>query len=487
MREASSLVLSARLQGEGATVVAYDPVAADAPPGCCRRSRWRPAPRRRSRGADAAILVTEWPEFARARLAGDGAGDEHAAARRRPQLPRSRGAPRGRASPTRASGAGPRGRRSPLPAATDLRMQALILVGGHGTRLRPVTLTLPKPAIPLVDRPFIRYMIDWLARHGVDDIVMACGFLPDALRAGARRRDPGGPRLRYVEEPEPRGTAGAIKFAEDLLDDRFFALNGDVLTDLDLTALRDAARGQRRPRRRWRSTRSTTRPPTASCAARDDGEIIEFLEKPDPRRDRHRRDQRRRLRAREGGPRPVPPDQRRLDRARGLPAARRQRPLLAAPRGLLDGHRHARALPAGLLGHPRAQTSRPSPATLVDGDGVYVEPLRPRSPRTRRSPGPPSSTPGPAIGAGAALGAAGRDRPPARAVGERARDQRLRAPWRLRDRRGRTRRAGRSSPPGRWSRSGATVAELSVIGEGDDHRVGADLERRRRVQPGETA
>ena len=62
-------------------------------------------------------------------------------------------------------------------------MQALILVGGHGTRLRPVTLTLPKPVIPLVDRPFIRYMIDWLARHGVDDVVLACGFLPDQLRA----------------------------------------------------------------------------------------------------------------------------------------------------------------------------------------------------------------------------------------------------------------------------------------------------------------
>ena len=122
-------------------------------------------------------------------------------------------------------------------------MQALILVGGHGTRLRPVTLTLPKPVIPLVDRPFLRYMIDWLARHGVDDIVMACGFLPDGIRAVLGDGIPGGPRLRYVEEPEPRGTAGAIKFAEDLLEDRFFALNGDVLTDLDLTALLELHEG----------------------------------------------------------------------------------------------------------------------------------------------------------------------------------------------------------------------------------------------------
>ena len=160
-------------------------------------------------------------------------------------------------------------------------MQALILVGGHGTRLRPVTLTLPKPVIPLVDRPFMRYMIDWLARHGVDDVVMACGFLPDALREALGDEIPGGPRLRYVEEPEPRGTAGAIKFAEDLLDDRFFALNGDSLTDLDLTKLRE--------RHESSGARGTlalypVEDPSAYglVRRREDGEIVEFLEKPEP-------------------------------------------------------------------------------------------------------------------------------------------------------------------------------------------------------------
>ena len=160
-------------------------------------------------------------------------------------------------------------------------MQALILVGGHGTRLRPITLTLPKPVIPLVDRPFLRYMIDWLARHGVDDIVMACGFLPDQLRATFGDQIPGGPRLRYVEEPEPRGTAGAIKFASNLLEDRFFALNGDSLTDLDLTALMD--------RHTTSGARATlglfpVEDPSAFGLVRraEDGEIHEFLEKPDP-------------------------------------------------------------------------------------------------------------------------------------------------------------------------------------------------------------
>jgi mannose-1-phosphate guanylyltransferase len=115
-------------------------------------------------------------------------------------------------------------------------MQALILAGGEGTRLRPLTLTVPKPVVPLVNSPFISYMLEWLRRHGVDDVIMSCGFMADGVRAvlgdGARL----GVRLRYVEERQPLGTGGALKFAEELLDDRFLMLNGDVLTDIDLTA-----------------------------------------------------------------------------------------------------------------------------------------------------------------------------------------------------------------------------------------------------------
>src|SRR3954453_16446701 len=115
-------------------------------------------------------------------------------------------------------------------------MQALILGGGGGTRLRPLTPTVPKPVVPLVDRPFIAYMLEWLARHGVDDVVMSCGFLATAVRNVLGDGSQYGLRLRFIEEPEPRGTAGALKYAEDLLDDRFLMLNGDVLTDIDLTA-----------------------------------------------------------------------------------------------------------------------------------------------------------------------------------------------------------------------------------------------------------
>ena len=115
-------------------------------------------------------------------------------------------------------------------------MQAVILVGGEGTRLRPLTSTVPKPVVPLVDRPFIAFMLEWLARHGVDDVVMSCGFLATAVRNVLGDGSQYGLRLRFVEEPEPRGTAGALKYAEDLLDERFLMLNGDVLTDIDLTA-----------------------------------------------------------------------------------------------------------------------------------------------------------------------------------------------------------------------------------------------------------
>ncbi len=121
-------------------------------------------------------------------------------------------------------------------------MQAIVLVGGEGTRLRPLTASVPKPALTLVDRPFLAHMIEWLAGHGVTEVVLACGFLPDVLReALAGEEERAGLGIRYVVEPERRGTAGAIRYAADQLgadlDDRFLALNGDVLTDLDLSAL----------------------------------------------------------------------------------------------------------------------------------------------------------------------------------------------------------------------------------------------------------
>jgi mannose-1-phosphate guanylyltransferase len=115
-------------------------------------------------------------------------------------------------------------------------MQALVLAGGEGTRLRPLTYTTPKPVMPLAGRPFLSFMLDWARGHGVDEVILSCGFM-----SGQVRRVLGdiydGMRLRYVVEEEPLGTAGPVRLAYDegLLEERLLVLNGDVLTDIDLT------------------------------------------------------------------------------------------------------------------------------------------------------------------------------------------------------------------------------------------------------------
>jgi mannose-1-phosphate guanylyltransferase len=157
-------------------------------------------------------------------------------------------------------------------------MQALILAGGEGTRLRPLTYTVPKPVLPLAGRPHIAYVIDWLSRHGVDDAVVSCGHLAQGLRDALA--DLVGPRLRFAEEPDPRGTAGAIRFAEDLLGDRFLVLNGDVLCDLDLSAL--IAQHERTAAAATIALHPVEDPSAYGLVRRrDDAEITEFLEKPD--------------------------------------------------------------------------------------------------------------------------------------------------------------------------------------------------------------
>jgi mannose-1-phosphate guanylyltransferase len=162
-------------------------------------------------------------------------------------------------------------------------MQAIVLVGGEGTRLRPLTSDVPKPAVTLVDRPFLAYAIEWLAAHGVTEVVLACGFLPEVLReALAGEEERAGVAITYVAEPEPLGTAGAIRFAAaalgDRLEDRFLALNGDVLADLDLNAL------VRTHRERGARASIGLHPVEDSSAyglvhCDEEGKVLEFVEK----------------------------------------------------------------------------------------------------------------------------------------------------------------------------------------------------------------
>lgn len=115
-------------------------------------------------------------------------------------------------------------------------MRAVVLVGGFGTRLRPLTLTRPKQMLPIVNVPMIEHVVGHLAHYGVDDVVLSLGYRPDAFREAYPRGRCGGADLHYAVEPEPLDTAGAIRFAalDAGIDERFIVLNGDVLTDLDV-------------------------------------------------------------------------------------------------------------------------------------------------------------------------------------------------------------------------------------------------------------
>lgn len=125
-------------------------------------------------------------------------------------------------------------------------MQAVVLVGGLGTRLRPLTLTAPKQMLPVGNRPMIERVLERLAAHGVERAVLSLGYRPDAFQDAYPSGRCAGVTLRYAIEPQPLDTAGAIRFAalDASIGERFLVVNGDVLTDLDiggLVAFHDAA------------------------------------------------------------------------------------------------------------------------------------------------------------------------------------------------------------------------------------------------------
>jgi mannose-1-phosphate guanylyltransferase len=118
-------------------------------------------------------------------------------------------------------------------------VKAVVLVGGEGTRLRPLTFSIPKQMLPVAGQPMIERVLGQLARHGVDEAILSLGYLPDAFIDTYPDGVAAGVRLSYAVEPEPLDTAGAVRFAADhgKVDDTFVVVNGDVLTDLDLSAL----------------------------------------------------------------------------------------------------------------------------------------------------------------------------------------------------------------------------------------------------------
>ncbi len=162
-------------------------------------------------------------------------------------------------------------------------MRAIVLVGGEGTRLRPLTYTTPKPLLPVANEPFLERQLSWLARHGIDEVVLSLGYLPDAFRARFPDDRLGDLTLRYAVEDEPLGTAGGIRYAAEVagISERFVVCNGDVLTTLDLTEMvefHDAHGGE--------ATIHLCRVGDPSgfgvVPTRPSGEVMAFVEKPLP-------------------------------------------------------------------------------------------------------------------------------------------------------------------------------------------------------------
>ncbi|MHB8681165.1 MAG: sugar phosphate nucleotidyltransferase [Acidimicrobiales bacterium] len=118
-------------------------------------------------------------------------------------------------------------------------MKAIVLVGGEGTRLRPLTYTTPKQLLPVVEVPMLERVVGHLAAHGVDEVVLSMGYRPDAFRARYPDGRAAGVELHYAVEPELLDTAGAVRFAAESakLTESFLVVNGDVLTDIDITSL----------------------------------------------------------------------------------------------------------------------------------------------------------------------------------------------------------------------------------------------------------
>ncbi len=158
-------------------------------------------------------------------------------------------------------------------------MRAVVLAGGEGTRLRPLTSNAPKPMLPIANRPMIEHVVDLLHRHGVEEIVITVSYMANVIERQLGDGRDLGVSIVYVNEPAPLGTAGSVRNAKDWLDDRFLVLSGDVVTDIDLTEL-----VRLHDERAALATVALARVPNprefGMVTLRPDGTVERFLEKP---------------------------------------------------------------------------------------------------------------------------------------------------------------------------------------------------------------
>ncbi len=155
---------------------------------------------------------------------------------------------------------------------------ALILAGGQGTRLRPLTLELPKPMVPLQGRPLLSYAIELLARHEIKNIIISIGYKGETIREYFGDGQRFGVNISYVTEKEPLGTAGPLNLAKRYLKETFLLLNGDVLSDIDLTDLTHFHRSQNGLA--TMALASVNDPEHFGAVRLRGNQILEFVEKP---------------------------------------------------------------------------------------------------------------------------------------------------------------------------------------------------------------
>jgi len=160
-------------------------------------------------------------------------------------------------------------------------MHAIILAGGKGTRLRPLTVHTPKPIVPLVNKPFLAYQVEILRRAGVSDITLSLNYQPDKIEAAMGDGSDVGVNIRYIVEPSPLGTGGAFRYAAEGSSETTIVFNGDILTNIDIAAVIAHHKSKR-------AAATLALMPVADPSAyglvetnSDDG-IERFLEKPKP-------------------------------------------------------------------------------------------------------------------------------------------------------------------------------------------------------------
>ena len=159
-------------------------------------------------------------------------------------------------------------------------MQAIILAGGEGTRLRPLTDSVPKPMLPVMNRPMLCHIINLLKKHGVTDIAMTLCYRPETIREYFGDGSRFGVHLTYFTEKEPLGTAGSVKLAERFINGTFLVISGDAVTDVDLSA---AANFHAQKGADATLVLSSSENPLeyGAVITAGDGRVMHFIEKPD--------------------------------------------------------------------------------------------------------------------------------------------------------------------------------------------------------------